>query len=129
MVTDPVADLLIQIKNGYQAYRPVIAVPHSKVKEALAEVFVKVGFLEQVKTEENGWKTLKITLKYSNKLPVLTDVKRISKPGKRVYVTNKALSKVTGGLGIAIISTPKGLMTHKEAKKQQLGGEVICKIW
>lgn len=129
MVNDPIADMLIRIKNGYLAGKRTINVPHSKVKEALARVLEKYEYIGSVTKAEVG-PDLRVTLLYQEDgRPALSEVQRISKPGLRRYAGVTDLAKIRQGLGFVIVSTPKGLMTHTEAKKQRLGGEVICKIW
>lgn len=135
MLSDPIADLLARIKNGYLAKKAEIVVPYSRLKENLAKILVEEGYLSNVKCSAEGGsngkskKELVLSLKYEGKKPVLTDVQRVSKPGLRIYVGKTKIPKVLGGLGVTIISTPKGLMTGRQAKKKGLGGEVICKIW
>lgn len=126
MVNDPISDLLTRIKNGYMAEKREVVVPWSRLKQTVAEVFVKEGYLLETKVDE-GILTLK--LKYDQKTPALTQVKRVSRPSLRVYVRKNELPRVLGGLGTAVVSTPAGIMTAKEARKKGLGGEVICEIW
>ncbi len=126
MVNDPLSDLLTRIKNGYMANRNDVTVPWSKLKETVAQVLVKEGYLLETNVSD---KILTMKLKYDHKAPALTDVKRISKPSLRVYVGKNELPRVLGGLGTAVVSTPSGIMTAKEARKKGLGGEVICEIW
>ena len=112
------------------ALRPTVLIPFSGIKFEIAKILGKKGFVEKV--EKKGTKTKKmieITLKYEDKEPFIVGLKRISKPGQRIYLGSKQIRSVKGGYGIAIISTSKGLLTDKEAKKQNLGGEVICEIW
>ena len=132
MLTDPIADFLIRIKNGYLGKKTEVSVPYSRLKEELAKILAEEGYLEKLKTQNSKLKTgkeLVLTLKYEGKKPILTDVQRVSKPGLRIHVGKKKIPRVLGGLGDVIISTPKGLMTGKKAKEKGLGGEVICKIW
>jgi len=131
VVTDPVADFIIRIKNGYLVRKKLIEIPWSKMKEKMAEMLVKEGFLKnaQVKSEKGKFKTLELELKYEGKKPALTEVKRISKPGVRIYAKVNKIPRVRLGVGITIISTPQGLMTDKEARKNHQGGELICQIW
>ncbi len=126
---DKVGDLLIRIKNGYMARRSEVSVLRSKLNLAICKLLVKEGFVKEC---EEGEREIKIVLKYeglSRKNPALTDVKRVSKPGRRVYMGRKLLPRVQGGLGIAIISTPKGVMTDKTARKENVGGEVMAYVW
>ncbi|OGG18867.1 30S ribosomal protein S8 [Candidatus Gottesmanbacteria bacterium RIFCSPHIGHO2_01_FULL_47_48] len=129
MVNDPISDLLSQIKNGYQAKKAEVSLPWSKSRETIAKVMAAEGYVASCEVVANGHKQLLIKLRYSDKQPAITEIKRVSRPSLRVYVNKNNLPKVLGGLGISIISTPMGIMTGKEAKKKQVGGEVICKIW
>lgn len=126
MVTDPVGDTLIRIKNGYLARREEVAVPFSKLVQALCELLMKEGYIEALEKQD---KNISLKLKYSGREPVLTDVKRVSKPGLRVYKGVKDLPRVLDGLGIAVVSTPKGLMTDREARKEGVGGEIMALVW
>jgi len=130
MFSDPIADMLTRIRNGYMAKKTVVAVPHSKMKEAIAAVMVNNNFLKAVETtEENKKKTLVLSLLYLNGRPAVTNIKRISKAGRKVYQKKSNLPHVLSGLGKAIVSTSVGIMTAAEAKKKSVGGEVICEIW
>ncbi len=131
MLTDPIADFLTRIRNANQAYKERVEIPNSRMKRALAEIMKSEGFLRNYDKVDDGKQgVLRLYLKYGpNKQKVLTGLKRISKPGLRVYVQKDDVPKVLGGLGIAVISTPKGLMTDKQARQDGLGGEVICYIW
>lgn len=123
---DKVGDLLIRIKNGYMASKKEVLVSSSKLSLAILELLKKEGFIDDFEVLE---RSIKVTLKYKNRGPVLTDVKRISKPGRRIYKGNKFLPYVYDGLGIAIISTPKGIMSDKMARKEGIGGEVMAFVW
>ena len=123
---DKVGDLLIRLKNGYRAARKEVEIINSKLARAILEVLKKEGYLQNYKVDG---RIITVTLKYDKKVPVLTDVKRVSKPGLRVYQNNKKLPRVLNGLGIAIISTPRGVMTDKQARKESLGGEVMALVW
>ena len=136
MVNDPIGDLLTQIRNGYMAGKERIAVPHSKMKEELTKILFKKEFIKssQIKTQpsKTGKSTLKvlhIELKYTGTKPSMEDVKRVSKPGRKVYVDKDHIPSVLSGYGTAVISTSKGLLTDREARKQRIGGELICQIW
>jgi small subunit ribosomal protein S8 len=131
MLTDPIADFLTRIRNANQAYKERVEIPNSRMKRAIAEIMKNEGFLRNYDKIEDGKQgMLRLYLKYgSNKQKVISGLKRISKPGLRVYVQKDEVPKVLGGLGIAIISTPNGLMTDKQARRDGLGGEVICYIW
>lgn len=128
-MTDPISDMLTRIKNAYMARQRTVTIPHSRMKDALAIILKKEGFIDQISIDGDILKKMIITLKYPNGTPALTDVKRISSPGRRVYVKHTAIPRVLGGLGVAVISTPQGLMIDREAKKNKLGGEVVCAIW
>lgn len=127
MITDSVADALIRIKNGYMAKRPEVVVRHSKLVMAICKILEKEGYVG--KLVENDKKEIAVTLKYTDRKPALMDVKRVSKPGLRVYKGAKMLPWVLNGLGFAIISTPKGVMTDKQARKEGVGGEVMAYVW
>jgi len=129
VVNDPIGDMLIRIKNGYLARKVVVEVPYSKMKEEIAKLLVKEGYLKKFKIENLKFKILKLELKYEGKKPVIEGVKRISKPGVRIYAKAGEIPKVKYGFGITIVSTSKGIMTGREAKKKNLGGEVICQVW
>ncbi len=129
MVTDPISDMLTRIRNGYLARRSEVALPWSKLKVTLAEVLKNHQYLDSFEVSGNGQKSLVLKLKYHQKEPAITEIKRISKPSLRIYVKKNNLPKVLGGMGVAIISTPMGVMTDKEARKKNIGGEVIAEIW
>jgi len=133
MLTDSISDLLIRIKNGYLARQKRVTIPYSRIKEELSKLLVRNGYLEKYEVEKLGErkarKEILVYLRYEEKSPALNDVKRISKPSLRIYTRKNKIPRVLGGLGIAIISTPQGLLTDGEARKAGLGGEVICKIW
>lgn len=126
MVNDPISDMLIRMKNGYMARKAEVVLPGSKLKENLAQILVKTGYLAEKLV--NG-RDLILKLRYDNKAPAMTEVRRVSKPSLRIYAGKDDLPKVLSGVGISVISTPKGLMTNKEARKAGLGGEIICEIW
>lgn len=123
---DKVGDLLIRVKNGYMASRKEVEAHYSKLSWTICGLLKSEGYIEDCKQVD---KLIKITLKYEDKIPALSDVKRISKPGRRVYKGSKFLPYVYDGLGIAIISTPKGIMTDKQARKEGIGGEVMAQVW
>lgn len=131
VVTDTIADMLTRIRNSNQMCYEEVSVPASKLKEEIAKILKEEGFVKEYKVVDEGvQKNIILTLKYGKKKErVITGLKRISKPGLRVYVKSEDVPKVLNGLGIAIISTSKGLMTDKEARKQNLGGEVLAYIW
>jgi len=130
-MTDPIADMLTRIRNANQNRAKTVSMPSSKMKEEIAKILKNEGFVEEFSIEENDVQnTLTLTLKYGQKKErVITGLKRVSKPGLRVYSKAEELPRVLNGLGIAIISTPKGIMTDKDARKENVGGEVIAYIW
>ena len=127
----PVSDMLIRIKNAYQVGKRTVEVDYSKILNEIAKLLLKEGYLKNIKEEKvnKNFKRLKLTLKYRSHQPSLTTIKIISKPGLRIYAKVDKIPQVREGIGITIVSTPKGLMTRKEARKANLGGEVICQIW
>lgn len=129
MVNDPISDMLTRIKNGYMAKRSTVEIPYTKVVGVIAQVLVDNKYLSSMEVVGDLKKTLTVTLRYDAKEPAITEIRRISKPSLRVYAGNKKLPKVLGGLGKALISTPKGVMTDHQARKANLGGEVICEVW
>jgi len=129
VVNDPIGDMLIRIKNGYLARKNVVEVPYSRMKEEIAKLLVKEGYLKKFKIENLKFKILKLELKYEGKRPAIEEVKRISKPGVRIYAKAREIPKVKYGFGITIVSTSKGIMTDSQARKKNLGGEVICQVW
>jgi len=139
-MSDPISNMLTSIRNAQAVRHQVVDVPFSNIKYEIAKILQKQNFIEKV--EKKGKKTKKnieITLKYDNKIPAegearqgrsaISGLKRISKQGQRIYASNQKIRKVKGGYGIAIISTSKGIMTDKEARKNKLGGEILCEIW
>ena len=131
-MSDPIADMLTRIRNANTAKHDTVDIPASKMKLAIADILLKEGYVKAVDVvEEGNFKTIKITLKYgANKNEkILTGLKRISNPGLRVYASKDELPKVLGGLGTAIISTNKGVLTDKEARKENVGGEVLAFVW
>lgn len=130
VVTDPIADFLTRIRNANMVYMDKVEIPASKTKLALANILKDEGFIKDVEYIEDGKQgVIRVYLKYAEKKRVITGLKRISRPGLRVYAKKDELPKVLGGLGIAVVSTSSGLMTDKNARKQGLGGEVLCYVW
>jgi small subunit ribosomal protein S8 len=125
---DPISDLLIRIQNGYMAYKKSIMCPASKIKIAILNILKKQGYITDFK-ESKETHEIEIILKYENKEPAMTGVSRVSKLGLRIYSGWKKLPKVMNGYGICIVTTSKGVMTAKDAKKLKMGGEVLCKVW
>ena len=130
-ITDPIADMLTRIRNANNARHTTVDIPASNMKKAIADILLKEGYVKNVEIiDDNIQGVIRITLKYGeNKQKVLTGLKRVSKPGLRSYASKDGLPKVLKGLGIAIISTSKGVMTDKEARRQNVGGEVLAFIW
>lgn len=130
-MTDPIADLLTRIRNANMVYHEKVEIPASKTKKAIADIFKSEGYIKDCEYIDDGKQgIIRMYLKYGpNKEKVITGLKRISKPGLRVYAKKDEIPKVLGGLGTAVISTSQGIMTDKEARKLGLGGEVICYIW
>ena len=130
VVTDTIADMLTRIRNANQMRYEEVTVPASNIKKEIARILKEEGFINDYKiVSDDTQGTIVLTLKYNKKERVITGLKRISKPGLRVYAKNDEIPKVLNGLGIAIISTSKGIMTDKEARKQNIGGEVLAYIW
>ncbi len=134
VMADPIADLLIRIKNGYRARKKSVFVSYSKIKEKICQLLKENGYLEKYEiSSENQkkkkFKFLELTLKYEGKKPALTEVRRISKPGLRIYKKANEIPRVEEGFGITVVSTNKGLLTDKQAKAKKLGGEVLFQVW
>lgn len=129
-MTDPIADMLTRIRNAVALKRDVVDVPYSKAKHAIAGIFEKEGWVASVeRTDENKRPLLRLRLRYADGAPVIHDIRRISKPGQRLYVGKHQLPVVQSHFGVAIVSTSSGMMTNKEARKRGIGGEVICEIY
>jgi len=130
VVTDPIADMLTRIRNALTAKHSDVKIPTSKVKAAIADILLEEGYIEAVEKVEDGVNSyMNITLKYGAGRSVINGLKRVSKPGLRVYANCEDLPKVLNGLGIAIISTSKGIMTDKKARTANVGGEVMAYVW
>lgn len=129
-MTDPIADMLTRMRNAQMLRKPEVALPYSKMKHRIADILSQEGYVRTVeKFDVDGRPLLRIELKYVAKQPAIQHVKRVSSPGHRVYLSSKKLPYVFNNLGIAIISTSKGLMTNKQARTEKVGGEVICEIF
>jgi len=130
-ITDPIADMLTRIRNAVSAKHEKVVMPSSKMKVAIAKVLKEEGFIREFQVEADGARALlKIELSYTGrKEPVLTGIRRVSKPGLRVYVQKREIPRVLGGLGVAILSTPEGVMTGQVARQKSIGGEVLCYVW
>jgi small subunit ribosomal protein S8 len=130
-MTDPIADLLTRIRNGLHARKEQVDVPWSRLKQNLAEVIAAEGFLKECTVvEQDGRRCVRIWLKYDERnRPVITGIKRISRPSLRVYKGSKEIPTIRGGMGTNILSTPQGILTDREARKRNVGGEVMCTVW
>ncbi len=129
--TDPIADLLTRVRNGLMVRKPFVMVPSAKIKVAIAQVLLEEGFIQGYEvTNEYPQPNLRLWLKYDKtRIPVISGLKRVSRPGRRVYKGKRELPWVLSGLGIAIVSTPKGVMTDRTARRLGVGGEVLCYVW
>jgi small subunit ribosomal protein S8 len=130
-MTDPISDFLTHLRNASKAGLAVCVSPHSQLKESLANILKKEGYVRDVATgaDERGHKTVIVTMKYVDSAPVITGIKRSSTPGRRLYSGYSEIPRVLNGLGIAIISTSKGLMKDQDARRNKLGGELVCTVW
>lgn len=128
MMTDPIADMLTRIRNGQLARKKAITVPYSKMKKAIAIVLKDEGYITDLSVSEDEKPVLTITLKFFEGKPVISQLERVSRPGLRVYKSHADLPKIVGGLGIAIVSTPHGLMTDHKARAEGYGGEILCYV-
>lgn len=128
-MTDPIADMLTRIRNAQRSRKRSVEIPASKLKQKLADILVAEGYVDQVELKDGMPKMLLVTLKYVDNKPRITDIKRESTPGHRAYRKSNELPKILNGYGVAIISTSRGLMTNKQAKKEGIGGEVLCSIY
>jgi small subunit ribosomal protein S8 len=129
-MTDPIADMLIRIQNALMAGHLKVIVPHSKMKEALGKILLENMYVSDMSVvDKQPQKDIELTLRYVGKLPAISGVKRISKPGRRLYAAATKAPVTLGGYGLTILTTSKGVMTSKDARKQNVGGEVLCQIW
>lgn len=130
-MTDPIADMLTRVRNALAARHPKVDVPASKLKAEIARILKEEGYIANFKVaEEDGKRTIKIYLKYSaDNAPVISRIERVSRPGRRVYVGNKEIPRVLGGMGINILTTPRGVMTGRSAHREHVGGEILCEVW
>lgn len=129
-MTDPIADFLTRIRNASKARKPRVDVPASNMKKSLAEILKRQNFIrDYLIVEDKKQNVIRIELKYTDGSPAINGLKRISKPGLRVYKNSKDLPRILNGLGVAVISTPVGLLTDKDARNQSIGGEIVCYIW
>lgn len=128
-MSDPIADMLTQIRNANQALLPSVDLAHSKMKENIAQILKREGYITDCSVEGEKIKRLKLKLKFQGRKAVIVGLRRVSRPGLRRYVGSSEIPRVLGGMGVAIVSTSKGVMTGGEARKQNLGGELLCFIW
>ena len=128
-MVDPISDMLTRIRNAGRALLPTVQIPHSRMKESIAGILKLEGYVADVNVEGKMPKTIKIRLKYEGKKTVIEGLKRISTPGLRRYVGATEIPRVRGGLGVAVVSTSEGLMTGTQARKKNLGGELVCYVW
>lgn len=130
VLTDPISDFLTRIKNASVAAKPEASAPYSKIKGEIARILLEEGYIVGFEVEENAGKPqIKVAIKYAGRTPVISNVKRCSKPGLRQYVGVDEIPRVLGGLGISILSTPKGLLTGAKARKANVGGELLAQVW
>jgi small subunit ribosomal protein S8 len=130
MYTDPISDMLTRIRNALAARKSELVMPYSKFKHGLANVLLQEGFISGVNELPGRVKTLQLNLKYDqNGSPVITGIKRVSTPGQRIYLPVGKIPRTNGGFGVTVVSTSRGLLTDKQARKDRVGGEVVCQIW
>jgi small subunit ribosomal protein S8 len=128
-MTDPISDMLTRIRNASKALLPDVEMPYSKIKEGIAQILKRDGYIVDWSADTKALRTLTLKLKYDGRRGVITGLRRVSSPGLRRYVGAREIPRVLGGLGISIVSTPKGVMTGYDAQKQNLGGELVCFVW
>ncbi len=128
-MNDPISDMLTRIRNANRALLPVVEVPHSKMKESIAHILKREGYVAEVNVEGKLPKILKLKLKYQGKKSIIEGLQRVSSPGLRRYVGSTDIPRVRGGLGVALLSTSEGIMSGNEARKKNLGGELLCYVW
>jgi small subunit ribosomal protein S8 len=128
-MTDPISDMLTRIRNANQALLPVVELPHSKVKESIAHILKKEGYVTDVNVDGTAKKTIKLKLKYQGRKGVIEGLRRVSTPGLRRYTGSTEIPRVRGGLGVAIVSTSEGVMSGNDARKKNIGGELLCYVW
>lgn len=130
MMMDPIADMLVRIKNALMVGHQEVMIPHSKMKEAIAQILVAEGYVNQLQvTADKPQKQMVLELKYVDSLPAVSGVKRVSKPGRRLYVSANRIPTTLGGYGLTILSTNQGILTNQQARQKNVGGEIICQIW
>jgi small subunit ribosomal protein S8 len=128
-MTDPISDMLARIRNANRALLPGVEVPHSKIKESIASILKKEGYINDFAVEGKIPKTIKVKLKYQGKKSIIEGLKRVSTPGLRRYVGSTDIPRVRGGMGVAVLSTSEGVMTGVQARKKNIGGELLCYVW
>ncbi len=128
-MNDPISDMLTRIRNANRALLPVVDVPHSKMKESIAGILKREGYITDVAVEGKVPRTMKLKLKYQGKKSIIEGLRRVSTPGLRRYVGATEIPRIRGGLGVAVLSTSEGLMTDTQARKKNIGGELICYVW
>jgi small subunit ribosomal protein S8 len=126
---DSISDMLTRVRNASRAQLPVVEMPHSKLKESIAHILKKEGYVADVTVEGKPFKSMKLKLKYQGKKGVIEGLQRVSRPGLRRYVGATEIPRVRGGLGVAVLSTPEGVMSGTSARKKNLGGELLCYVW
>jgi len=129
MMTDPIADMLTRIRNAVAVRKAEIVLPYSKIKFSIAKILKAEGFISEAEKIMERFPAIRLVLKYNEQQPAINHLKRISKPGQRVYVSREEIPYVLNNLGLAILSTSKGLMTNRQARRAKIGGEVLCEIW
>ncbi len=130
-MTDPIADMLTRMRNAIERRHPIVEIPHSKIKESIAYILRDEGFVQTVEVVPDGdFRKIRVTLKYTEeRRPVLTHLKRLSTPGRRLYTGANSIPRALGGMGVVIVSTPRGLLTGARARRENVGGELICEVW
>jgi small subunit ribosomal protein S8 len=128
-MNDPIADMLTRIRNANRALSPTVEVPHSKIKESIASILKREGYIADFAVEGKVPKTIKVKLKYQGKKSTIEGLRRVSSPGLRSYVCATEIPRVRGGLGVAVLSTSEGLLTDMQARKRRIGGELLCYVW
>ncbi|HMO65761.1 MAG TPA: 30S ribosomal protein S8 [Verrucomicrobiota bacterium] len=129
MSSDPIADMLTRVRNAARAQLPHVVIPHSRLKEGIAHILKREGYVTEAAVEGTARKSLRLTLKYQGRRPVIEGIRRLSSPGRRLFVPAGKIPRVRGGLGVVILSTSSGVMTGDDARKQNVGGELLCSIW
>jgi small subunit ribosomal protein S8 len=128
-MTDPISDMLTRIRNANRALLPGVELPHSKIKESIASILKKEGYINDFAVEGKTAKTIKVKLKYQGKKSIIEGLRRVSTPGLRRYVGSTDIPRVRGGMGVAVLSTSEGVMTGVQARKKNIGGELLCYVW